>query len=296
MKQKKLLTATAVLLVGSFGLFGSKIAAALEAKAFSVNTVVNDDSVEFNVESKNNSNENVSIMVLDKDTKAIKYLDQAKLNEEVCTFSTVLEEGNYEGVVNIADNKAVAIDTFIVSKNQTEIVPPVEELPPTEDNQNPENPGNDSDNTNKPSNPGNDSDNTNKPSNPGNSSDNTNKPSNPGNGSNNTNKPSNSVNSSNNTQKPNNGSNNTINSGMSLNTTQNQENVVSQNNNDTQNTDDNKTQEETIKDESKDSEDEMISNVVEISENTAKVNIGLIIGGLIILGCIGLAVYMKLTK
>ena len=135
MKQKKLLTATAVLLVGSFGLFGSKIAAALEAKAFSVNTVVNDDSVEFNVESKNNSNENVSIMVLDKDTKAIKYLDQAKLNEEVCTFSTVLEEGNYEGVVNIADNKAVAIDTFIVSKNQTEIVPPVEELPPTEDNQ-----------------------------------------------------------------------------------------------------------------------------------------------------------------
>ena len=57
---------------------------------------------------------------------------------------------------------------------------------------------------------------------------------------------------------------------MSLNTTQNQENVVSQNNNDTQNTDDNKTQEETIKDESKDSEDEMISNVVEISENTAK--------------------------
>ena len=257
MKQKKLLTATAVLLVGSFGLFGSKIAAALEAKAFSVNTVVNDDSVEFNVESKNNSNENVSIMVLDKDTKAIKYLDQAKLNEEVCTFSTVLEEGNYEGVVNIADNKAVAIDTFIVSKNQTEIVPPVEELPPTEDNQNPENPGNDSDNTNKPSN---------------------------------------SVNSSNNTQKPNNGSNNTINSGVSLNTTQNQENVVSQNNNDTQNTDDNKTQEETIKDESKDSEDEMISNVVEISENTAKVNIGLIIGGLIILGCIGLAVYMKLTK
>src|SRR5699024_8157579 len=232
---------------------------------------------------KNNSNENVSIMVLDKDTKAIKYLDQAKLNEEVCTFSTVLEEGNYEGVVNIADNKAVAIDTFIVSKNQTEIVPPVEELPPTEDNQNPENPGNDSDNTNKPSNPGNDSDNTNKPSNPGN-------------GSNNTNKPSNSVNSSNNTQKPNNGSNNTINSGVSLNTTQNQENVVSQNNNDTQNTDDNKTQEETIKDESKDSEDEMISNVVEISENTAKVNIGLIIGGLIILGCIGLAVYMKLTK
>src|SRR5699024_3929349 len=201
MKQKKLLTATAVLLVGSFGLFGSKIAAALEAKAFSVNTVVNDDSVEFNVESKNNSNENVSIMVLDKDTKAIKYLDQAKLNEEVCTFSTVLEEGNYEGVVNIADNKAVAIDTFIVSKNQTEIVPPVEELPPTEDNQNPENPGNDSDNTNKPSNPGNDSDNTNKPSNPGN-------------GSNNTNKPSNSVNSSNNTQKPNNGSNNTINSGV----------------------------------------------------------------------------------
>ena len=270
MKQKKLLTATAVLLVGSFGLFGSKIAAALEAKAFSVNTVVNDDSVEFNVESKNNSNENVSIMVLDKDTKAIKYLDQAKLNEEVCTFSTVLEEGNYEGVVNIADNKAVAIDTFIVSKNQTEIVPPVEELPPTEDNQNPENPGNSSDNTNKPSNPGN--------------------------GSNNTNKPSNSVNSSNNTQKPNNGSNNTINSGVSLNTTQNQENVVSQNNNDTQNTDDNKTQEETIKDESKDSEDEMISNVIEISENTAKVNIGLIIGGLIILGCIGLAVYMKLTK
>ena len=83
---------------------------------------------------------------------------------------------------------------------------------------------------------------------------------------------------------------------MSLNTTQNQENVVSQNNNDTQNTDDNKTQEETIKDESKDSEDEMISNVIEISENTAKVNIGLIIGGLIILGCIGLAVYMKLTK
>ena len=283
MKQKKLLTATAVLLVGSFGFFGSKIAAALEAKAFSVNTVVNDDSVEFNVESKNNSNENVSIMVLDKDTKAIKYLDQAKLNEELCTFSTVLEEGNYEGVVNIADNKAVAIDTFIVSKNQTEIVPPVEELPPTEDNQNPENPGNDSDNTNKPSNPGNDSDNTNKPSNTGNSSDNTNKP-------------SNSVNSSNNTQKPNNGSNNTINSGVSLNTTQNQENVVSQNNNDTQNTDDNKTQEETIKDESKDSEDEMISNVVEISENTAKVNIGLIIGGLIILGCIGLAVYMKLTK
>ena len=283
MKQKKLLTATAVLLVGSFGLFGSKIAAALEAKAFSVNTVVNDDSVEFNVESKNNSNENVSIMVLDKDTKAIKYLDQAKLNEEVCTFSTVLEEGNYEGVVNIADNKAVAIDTFIVSKNQTEIVPPVEELPPTEDNQNPENPGNDSDNTNKPSNPGNDSENPNKPSNHGN-------------GSNNTNKPSNSVNSSNNTQKPNNGSNNTINSGVSLNTTQNQENVVSQNNNDTQNTDDNKTQEETIKDESKDSEDEMISNVVEISENTAKVNIGLIIGGLIILGCIGLAVYMKLTK
>ena len=283
MKKKKLLTATAVLLVGSFGLFGSKIAAALEAKAFSVNTVVNDDSVEFNVESKNNSNENVSIMVLDKDTKAIKYLDQAKLNEEVCTFSTVLEEGNYEGVVNIADNKAVAIDTFIVSKNQTEIVPPVEELPPTEDNQNPENPGNDSDNTNKPSNPGNSSDNTNKPTNPGNSS-------------NNTNKPSNSVNSSNNTQKPNNGSNNTINSGVSLNTTQNQENVVSQNNNDTQNTDDNKTQEETIKDESKDSEDEMISNVVEISENTAKVNIGLIIGGLIILGCIGLAVYMKLTK
>ena len=283
MKQKKLLTATAVLLVGSFGLFGSKIAAALEAKAFSVNTVVNDDSVEFNVESKNNSNENVSIMVLNTRSSVIKYLDQAKLNEEVCTFSTVLEEGNYEGVVNIADNKAVAIDTFIVSKNQTEIVPPVEELPPTEDNQNPENPGNDSDNTNKPSNPGNDSDNTNKPSNPGN-------------GSNNTNKPSNSVNSSNNTQKPNNGSNNTINSGVSLNTTQNQENVVSQNNNDTQNTDDNKTQEETIKDESKDSEDEMISNIVEISENTAKVNIGLIIGGLIILGCIGLAVYMKLTK
>ena len=35
-------------------------------------------------------------------------------------FFNSFRRGNYEGVVNIADNKAVAIDTFIVSKNQTE--------------------------------------------------------------------------------------------------------------------------------------------------------------------------------
>ncbi len=276
MKQKKLLIITAVLLVGGFGICSSKLVAALEARAFKVNTVVSDDSVKFEVESKENLNKNVSIMIIDKDTKAIKYIDQAKLNGEKYTFSTALEEGNYESSLNISDNGVIAINTFVVAKDQTE-----EEIPPTEEGgQKPETP---QDPTN-PSKPGSGSTNT---ETPGNGSTSTDKPNN---GSN-----SNSSNNGNtgNTGNSSNDSNNSQNQGNTVN--KNEESNKNESNKNTDNIENEIAKDENTKTEA-DSKEEVESNIVEVFEESTSLSVGYMMLILIFAAGVGTVIYKNLNK
>lgn len=278
MKQKKLLITTVVLLVGGFGILSSKLVAALEARAFKVNTVVSDDSVKFEVESKENLNQNVSIMIIDKDTKAIKYIDQGKLNGDKYTFSTALEEGNYEGSLNISDNGVIAINTFVVSKDQTEEIPPIEE-----DGQKPEAP---QDPTN-PSKPGSGSTNT---ETPGNGSTNTDKPNN---GGNNNSSNNGNTGSTGNTGNSSTDSNNSQNQGNTTNN--NEESDITESDKNTDNTENEIAKDENTKTEA-DSKEEVESNIVEVFEESTHLSVGYMVLVLIFAAGVGTVIYKNLNK
>lgn len=86
--------------------------------SITVSRTIENNTVSFIVQGATNAKDAISIMVLQKPTNAILYIDQAELVNGAYTFHTLLPKGNYKGYVGSSNGDKVAIEDFTVTSEE----------------------------------------------------------------------------------------------------------------------------------------------------------------------------------
>jgi LPXTG-motif cell wall-anchored protein len=107
----------AVLLISVF-FIGQSSFKVLAASPLAVSPTVDNNKVIFKISDSINLSDAISIVVMQKGTNSIIYMDQGKLNNGEYTFSTVLPKGDYTGYVSSSTTDNVPIQDFVVVNNE----------------------------------------------------------------------------------------------------------------------------------------------------------------------------------